>query len=95
VWKICGFAGLEKTESLSMAAFLLSRGCLSTPSQRLTLARIFSLHRLHLFANCSKRAIAGAIVETIGQGLAISRELGTSRIGENIEALEINEQSCR
>ena len=42
-----------------------------------------------------ERAIAGAIVETIGQRLAVSRELGTSRIGENIEALEINEQGCR
>ena len=42
-----------------------------------------------------ERAIAGAIVETIGQGLAIRRELGTARIGENIEALEIHEQGCR
>ena len=40
-------------------------------------------------------AVIGAIVETIGQGLAIRRELGTARIGENIEALEINEQGCR
>ena len=40
-------------------------------------------------------AVAGAIVETIGQRLAIRRELGTSRVGEYIEALEINEQGCR
>jgi hypothetical protein len=46
---------LEKQRKiLSMAAFLLRRGCLSTPSQRLALAKIFSLHRLHLFAKCSK-----------------------------------------
>ena len=42
-----------------------------------------------------ERAVTGAIVETIGKRLAIGRELRAGRIGENIEALEINEQGCR
>jgi hypothetical protein len=49
-----------------MAALSLSRGCLSTPSQRLALAKIFSLHRLHLFANCSSGE--SFLIESAPQG---------------------------
>jgi PAS domain-containing protein len=47
---------MRKERNLSSrAAFLLSRGCQSTPSQRLAPAKIFSLQRLHLFSNCSRQ----------------------------------------
>jgi hypothetical protein len=63
-----------------MAALSLSRGCLSTPLQRLALGKIFSLHRLQLFANCSSRArrVSATITKNLHTAVGGLIQLGST-----------------